>query len=347
MQQFSTDIQFELFNGWLIEAGYAGSQGRKLSFGYNGYSAGMNINQLPDSALSLGNSLNDQVDNPFFGIIKTGPLASARILRRQLLRPYPQFQNISILDMPGASSSFNAFLLRLNKRFGNGMTIMASYQHSKAYDNSSENQGWEVNDRIRNVNNFAAERSVSSHDVPNNWALTYVYELPVGRGKKYGASMHKAVDAVVGGWQMSAIWKIGSGLPLIFSAPNNLFNYSEWQQPNIKSGANLNDGTRTHRPLVQHLGLRTTRAVHLRQRPRYIDEIRYSRTNNWDMSLAKNSKILERLKLQFRAEMYNALNRVQFGRADTGFGGTNFGRVTGTAPGNGPRTIQMALRLSF
>jgi hypothetical protein len=65
------------------------------------------------------------------------------------------------------------------------------------------------------------------------------------------------------------------------------------------------------------------------------------------MALAKNFQIVERLRLQFRSEMYNALNHPQFGRANTTFGNTSFGRVTGTAPGNGPRTIQMALRLSF
>jgi hypothetical protein len=347
MQQFSTDVQIEVAKGWLVEAGYAGSQGRKLAYGYNGFYAGLNVNQIPDSALSLGNALNDQVPNPVFGVISTGPLASRTVLRRQLYRPYPQFQTVGILDMPGASSGFNAFLLRLQKRFGNGMTIMTSYQRSRAMDNASENQGWEVNDRARNVYNLSQERSVSAHDVPHSFALTYVYELPIGRGKKVGANMHRALDAVVGGWQMSAIWKMDSGLPLIFSAPNNLFNYSDWQFPNIKSGANFNDGTRTIDRWFNTGAFEQPAPFTYGNSPRYIDEIRYSRTNNWDMSLAKNFRILEKLKLQYRAEMYNALNRVQFGRADTSFGGTNFGRVTGTAPGNGPRTIQMALRLSF
>ena len=347
MQQFSTDVQFEIGNGWLTEVGYAGSQGRKLAFGYNGYSAGTNINQLPDSALSLGATLNDQVPNPFRGIITSGPLSGATVLRRQLLRPYPQFQNVNILDMPGASSSFNAFLARVNKRFGNGMTVMASYQYSKAYDNSSENQGWEVNDRIRNVNNFAAERSVSSHDVPQSFALTYVYELPIGKGRKFGSSMPKALDLIAGGWQMSAIWKMDSGLPLIFSAPNNLFNYSDWQQPNVKSGAAFNDGTRNIERWFNKDAFEQPAPYTYGNAPRFIDQIRYSRTNNWDMALAKNFRLFEWMKLQYRAEMYNALNRVQFGRADTNFGTTNFGRVTGTAPGNGPRTIQMALRLVF
>jgi hypothetical protein len=347
MQQFSTDVQVEVAKDWIAEAGYAGSRGRKLAYGYNGFYAGMNLNQIPDSALSLGNALNDQVRNPFFGIITSGPLAQSTVLRRQLLRPYPQFQDVAILDMPGATSSFNAFTLRLNKRFANGMTLMASYQHSRAYDNASENQGWEVGDRFRNVYNLAQEWSVSAHDQPDSFALTYVYELPVGKGRTLGKNLHPVAEAVLGGWQMGAIWKIDSGLPLIFSAPNNVFNYNQWQFPNIKQGVSPAADNRNIDRWFNTSAFEQPAPFTYGDAPRFVDGIRYSRGNNWDMNLAKNFKIWERLRLQYRAEMYNALNRVQFGRANSSFGDSNFGRVTGTAPGNGPRTIQMALRLTF
>lgn len=346
-QQFSVDMQMDITRGWILEAGYAGSRGRKLSYGYGAFYGGMNINQIPDSALALGTALNESVANPFFGIIKTGPLSNATILRSQLYRPYPQFQNVSIMDMPGASSSFNAFLLRLNKRFSSGMTIMASYQHSKAYDNASENQGWEVGDTYRDVYNLSREWSVSAHDLPNSFALTYVYELPVGKGRKFGSQMNRALDAVVGGWQMSAIYKHDSGLPLIFSAPNNLFNYGGSQFPNTVSGQSLTVSNRTLDKWFNTAAFAQPAPFTYGTLARYVDEIRYSPTNNWDMSLAKNFQLIERMKLQFRSEMFNALNHPQFGRANATFGDTNFGRVTGTAPGNGPRTIQMALRLSF
>ncbi len=64
--------------------------------------------------------------------------------------------------MPGASSSFNAFVVRVGRRFTEGLSLSASYQFSQALDNSSENQGWEVNDRARNIYNLDAERSVSA-----------------------------------------------------------------------------------------------------------------------------------------------------------------------------------------
>jgi hypothetical protein len=347
VQQYSADIQWELGRGTLFEIGYSGTQGRKLSFGYNALYAGMNINQVPDAELARGAALREQVTNPFFGTIRTGPLAARTVERRQLLRPYPQFLDVNILDMHGASSSFNAFVTRFQKRFSDGMMVSASYQFSQALDNSSENQGWEVNDRTRNYYNLAGERSVSAHDVPHSLAVTYVYELPVGKGRKFGNDWHPVVNAVAGGWQMNAIFKMDSGLPLIFEAPNNSFSFASWQQPNIKSGVSLQEPNRTIDRWFNTDAFEQPRDYTYGNAPRFVDEVRYSRVNNWDLSLAKNFRPWEKTRIQFRAEMFNAFNRVQFGRANTTFGNPAFGRVTGTAPGNGPRTIQMALRVEF
>lgn len=347
VQQYSFDVQWEIGRGTLIEAGYAGTQGRKLSFGYNGYSAGMNINQIPSSALSLGSALREQVANPFYGIIQKGALAARTVERRQLLRPYPQFLDVNILDMPGASSSFNAITARFQKRFSDGMMVAVAYQYSKAMDNSSENQGWEVNDRARNYYDLAGERSVSAHDMPHSLTVTYVYELPFGKGRKIGNNWHPIVNAVAGGWQMNAIFKADSGLPLIFEAPNNSFTYASWQQPNLKSGASVRLDNRTIDRWFNTDAFAQPADFTFGNAPRFVDGVRYSGTNNWDLSVAKNFRPLESTRIQFRAEMFNAFNRVQFGRANTTFGNPAFGRVTGTAPGNGPRTIQLALRVEF
>ena len=135
--------------------------------------------------------------------------------------------------MPGASSSYNGFVAKLNKRFSGGLTLIASYQFSKAIDNASENQGWEINDRYRNANNLSLERSISGHDMPHSMAVAYIYELPVGKNRKLGSNMHPVADAVLGGWQVSGIVKMDSGLPLRFQAPQNDFSYSFWQYPNV------------------------------------------------------------------------------------------------------------------
>jgi Carboxypeptidase regulatory-like domain/TonB-dependent Receptor Plug Domain len=347
-QQFSMDIEYQVSKGLLVTAGYSGSQGRKLLYGYGGFYQGININQVPDQYLSLGNALNQQVANPFYGVITSGPLSQPTVLRSQLLRPFPQFQNIYILDQPGATSSFNAFLLSVTGRVTNSLTLIASYQRSRAVDNSSEDQGWEVGDQFRNIYNLSLEKSVSAHDVPNSFALNYVYQLPVGRGRKFGSKLHPALDALVGGWNSSAIWTIQSGLPLIFSAPVNEFNYSAWQFPNVSATVPVTVANRNIYHWFNTAAFSAPPSFTYGDAPRYIGQIRYSLGNNWNLTVGKYFSLpLENLKLQFRVEMYNAFNHVRFGRADTNFTDNGFGLVTGEAPGAGPRIIQMALRLQF
>lgn len=346
-QQFSTDFEYQASKGLVLTAGYSGSQGRKLLYGYGGFYTGININQVPDQYLSLGTALNQSVPNPFYGVIKSGPLSQPTVLRSQLLRPYPQFQNIYILDQPGASSGFNALLLSATGRVTNSLTVIASYQRSRAVDNSSEDQGWEVGDQFRDIYNLSLEKSVSAHDVPNSFALNYVYQLPVGKGRKFASHLNPVVDAVVGGWESSAIWTVQSGLPLIFSAPVNEFNYSTYQFPNVSSTVPVTVANQNIYHWFNTAAFSAPAPFTYGDAPRYIGQIRYSLGDNWNLTFGKNFSLLENLHMQFRAEMYNAFNHVRFGRADTTITDPGFRLVTGEAPGAGPRTIQMALRLQF
>jgi TonB dependent receptor len=347
-QQFSGEFEYQVNHGLLLDVGYSGSQGRKLLYGYGAFYGGVNINQVPDNYLSLGNALNQQVVNPFYGVIKSGPLSQPTVLRSQLLRPYPQFQNVNILDPSGASSSFNALVVRASERVGKGLTLIASYQRSRAIDNASEDQGWEVGDQFRDIYNLSIERSVSAHDVPNSFAMSYVYELPVGKGHKFGSKLHPVVDAIIGGWQTTGIWTIQSGLPLIFGAASNQFNYSTWQFPNINPGVPVTVSNPTIARWFNADAFSQPAAFTNGSSPRYIGDIRYQLGNNWNLSIGKNFSLWsEASKLQFRAEMYNAFNHVRFGRADTTLTDQAFGQVTSEAPGTGPRVIQMGLRLQF
>ena len=137
--------------------------------------------------------------------------------------------------MPGASSSYNAGLVSLTRRYTRGLALQVSYQFSKAIDNASENTAGEVGDGARNFNQLSLERSVSGHDLPHSFATSFVYELPVGRGRAHGGHMPRALDAVAGGWNVSGIWKMDSGLPLRFTAPNNTYSFGGNQGPNVTS----------------------------------------------------------------------------------------------------------------
>jgi hypothetical protein len=346
VQSYSIDFQYEVSKSAFIEVGYSGTQGRKLLLG-----SSPNLNQLDPKYLSLGTALNDQVPNPFFGIIPSGNLAGATIPRYQLLRPYPQFSSVTLSgDTPGAGSSFNALNLKYNQRLSTGLSALVTFQWSKAIDNSSETQAWEISDVLRNTYDRASDRSISGHDLPRSLVAALVYELPVGKGKAFGGSMNKIADAVAGGWQVSTITRFASGLPLQFSATNSLSVYGfNVLRPNITNLKDLNVSNQgpdqwfnTSSSVVSAPAPFT-----MGNAPRWLPNIRYGAMQQADVSLQKNFHIFEFMKAQFRAEAFNIANSVQFGRASTTVGASDFGRVTGYAPGAGPRNIQLALRLDF
>lgn len=343
VQNFSFDLQYEIKKGMVLEVGYTGSRGRKLLFG-----TGQQANQLDPKYLSLGAQLDAPVKNPFLGVLPTGVLAGATIPQNRLLRPYPQFTGVSLsTDTPGGSSAFNAMVIRYNWQLASGLNLLTTYQWSKAIDNASEWQGWEVSDTLRDYYNLKVDRSISAHDLPQSFVNALIYQLPVGKGQKFGSNMGGVANAVLGGWQVSTIIRFGSGLPLTFSAPNTLANYGfQIQRPNVAdlTAAAVSNPTPDkwfnvdafQRPGTYEIGNMT----------RWAPNIRFGPTKHADFAILKNFQIVERLKAQFRAEMFNMTNTPQFGRAGTTLGNADFGRVSGTT-NVGPRNIQLGLRVQF
>ncbi|MEX2264878.1 MAG: TonB-dependent receptor [Bryobacteraceae bacterium] len=343
VQSFSLDFQYEFDRSTVLELGYTGTQSRKLTFG-----VGRNANQLPTNLLSQGAALNTNVNNPFFGIIPSGPLAGQTIPQHRLLRPYPLWQNINMpTNTPGATASFNALVARFNKRIGSSMNLLATYQWSKAIDNASEWQGWEVSDGLRDYYDLSRDRSISAHDLPHSFVSALVYELPVGRGRKIGADLPKAADALLGGWQVSSIVRLGSGLPLLFTAPNNLgpFGFS-LQRPNIANLKDLKIPNPTPDRWFNAEPLTLPGAFELGNMTRWVPNVRFGPTKHADLAVMKNFRWRESVRIQFRGEFFNLTNTPQFGRANTTLGNPNIGQVTGTT-NVGNRNTQLGLRVQF
>ena len=346
VQSFSADFQYQPFNNTLIEIGYQGSQGRKLPIGYL-----LNLDQLNPSYLALGSALNASVNNPFFGSITSGALSGKTISAYQLLLPYPQFTNVNLIsDAPAAGSSYNALNAKYNQRLSNSVTVLATYQWSKAIDNTSETQGWEIGDQERNAYNLSQERSISAHDVPQYFTTSVIWDLPVGRGKRYGAGMNKAVDAVIGGWQVSTILSFSSGLPLQFSCTNTLSTYGfQACRPNITSLSALTAVNQTTQQWFNTSAsvVSAPAPYTIGTAPRYISNLRYGATDNVNLTLRKSFALTERLRLAFQASAYNLANTPQYGRANTTVGSTTFGQVTGLAPGAAGRQVELGARIQF
>ena len=128
--QWNFNVQRELPGQLMLESAYVGTRGLQL---HNG----VTFNQLTPDKLALGSQLNQLVDNPFFGKIPSGALAAQRVARGLLLRPFPQFAAIGIVNVAGASSTYHSWQNTLSKRFSRGFTFEGSYTWSKLIDNGT------------------------------------------------------------------------------------------------------------------------------------------------------------------------------------------------------------------
>ncbi len=227
-EQWSFDLQYQLSNHSVFEIGYNGNRGRKLLYG----NPNINADQLPDQFLNLGSATLDAlVPNPFYGIIdpnsslgSQGPTPGGPpqcqqrgcIPYNQLLRPFPQYTYLTwTRSLPGARSSFNALNVKYNQNFTAGLSLLVTYQWSKALDNGPEdNFGWATGNQWRDSYNTMLDYNISTHDVPQSFATALVYDLPYGRGKKWGNTAPGIVKEVLGNWQLSSVVRLASGLPI-------------------------------------------------------------------------------------------------------------------------------------
>ncbi|MDQ1473324.1 MAG: hypothetical protein QOJ99_4804 [Bryobacterales bacterium] len=348
-EQWSFSIQHELPANSVLEIAYFGNKGVHLYFGNN-----TALNRIDPKYLSLGASLNDVVPNPFFGVI-TDPLSALSkptVTRIQLLRPYPQFTGVSgVTGPPTANSIYHALQLQFTKRYSHGLSMSAHYTLSKMLDDDSltGGLGWLGYDAggIQSYGNLKLERAVSVYDRTHRAVVDFAYELPFGRGKKFGGGMPAWVDWIGGGWQANGILSLQSGAPLVPALTGGVLPDAR-QRPNLlrdpgRPGSiteNLNgylDPAAFSRPEPYTLGTA----------PRTISSLRAPGSRNLDASLFKNLYFTEsrRLYLQLRGEAFNITNTPIFAAPDMNFGSSSFGVISGQA--NSPRQLQVAMKLYF
>ena len=133
--------------------------------------------------------LNQTVDNPFFGIITTGALSHREDQPCAELRPYPQFTDIIPLYSTGASSNYHALQVSFSKRFSRGFQFEGSYTWAKAIQEGLSHP---------NSYNLKMSRALADYDIAHRFVVSYIYELPFGRGRRLGASWGRPVDLIAG-----------------------------------------------------------------------------------------------------------------------------------------------------
>jgi hypothetical protein len=343
-ENWNFDIQYQLPGNWLVTAGYIGSHGVDLT--YTGQ-----WNQLPVADLSLGSQLTTPVANPFYGVITTAgsPLAAKTVQLRYLLAPYPQFTGVQIVNAEGAVSNYHALQLRLEKRFSQNMTVLLAFTGSKMMDDSSSNNtsNFNGNGTSQNALDLHSDYSLSTADVSKRFVGSFVYALPFGRQQRWGANANRVTDAVLGGWQFNGIVTAQTGTPQALSASNVANIFGPGERPNT-NGQNASLSGSVESRLNQYFNTAdfTQPATYtLGNVGRTLANIRNPGSRNFDISLFKNFRLVERLTLEVRAESFNALNTPVFSGPNTSVTSTTFGVITGQA--NSPRQNQFALKLLF
>jgi hypothetical protein len=349
-QHFSLDFQYEIRPGSAFEIGYTGFRARKLMFG----EPGLNPNQLHPDYLSMGSALDEQVANPFFGVITSGFLSEPTIARHQLLRPFPQFGGLNwTRSLPGASANYDALNLKFTHQFRSGLSLLSTYQWSKTLDTGSEDYiGWGIGGQWRDYHNRNLEYAISAHDMPHSFVTAMIYELPFGRGKKFGGNWPGIAEQTLGGWQVSSIIRLSSGLPVFPVVPgyNLLGSYGYGFAPANLVGNPKLDNPTTDRWFNTDAFAEPSPYTY-GDAPRYNSAMREEGSKNVDFALTKNFKA-EAFKVQFRAEFLNAFNTPQFGGGDQWWSSVQtcmtcgaFGQVVGVR--NLPRNIQLGLKFEF
>jgi hypothetical protein len=389
VQNWSLEAERQLAPDLILSVGYVGTRATRLR------SSLAQINNLNPKFFSLGNQLTLSVTDPTSPV----PPPYAKFVTDfpnahtvgQALRPFPQYGGIDTdccLENLG-QSSYHALLAKVERRFRSGVNVLASYTFSKTLTDADSAlptfAQFSGGGLVQNSFNLKGEKSLSYQDIPHTFVVSYLYELPVGKGKKF-LNKGGLTDKVLGGWQIGGVQRYQSGQPLSFSCNGGQFGgpipgydgcirlnrvlgqpllsptassfdpAAASQASNVGCTAN-NDGTFTAPAGVATYfncaaffdpnasDLVAKRGFVFGNMPRITGEVRSQKYFNEDFSIIKRLSLTESHSLVLKADLVNAFNRHVFGRPDAGPKDGTFGAVFGTVDGS--RKVQFALRYQF
>jgi hypothetical protein len=338
-QDWDLNLQQSFGSDWLFEIGYVGTKGTRLPRFIEANPAVFvpgTVNGQP-----ISNSSNADQRRLYSGCTLADPPSSC------------QFSSTG--EIAGiANSSYNALEASLRKRFSHGLSFLASYTWSKAIDDvssfnitgSASKPVAGENDLAQDPFNLAAERGLSAFDARNRFVGSYDWALP------FWTQGQNWYQKALGGWQLDGIATLMSGTPFtVFdsndvsaqgSAPE-ITGFSA-QRPNLVGNPNngprtvkawLNTGAFQRLDLKANAGQFGTEGRNVNIGPAFAD---------WDFATLKNFKVAESKQLQFRAELFNVLNRANFHLPDSDISSPTFNHVL---EAGAPRQVQFALKFIY
>ncbi len=385
-RQWNVFVERSLGSRWMASIGYSASLSKNLhnrSFPIQNLQIidPTILSQWRDQYIASNGTLNPStqlVQNPLqpaTGALVpfAGVLGNRTIARQNTLFPYPLLAG-SGLNSSRAKAEYHAMILRVNRRFADGFMLDATYTWSRNRDNSDtveDNQGFNAGGTAGfgyDINDLAHNMHIGFSDVPHRLVGTFLYELPFGKGRKFGAA-NPLVTALAGGWQVggAVIWQTGfpiaisgastgaalarpdrvAGVPLVL--PENLWGWYDGQtQVTLPSGRVITPPNRTYlkfnpdafvgRVLTTPNGRVVADQFWYGNADITYDEIRSDNRFNLDMSLRREFVLPNNLRLEVGADAMNVLNHTQFRDAyNGGLGGTvtTANPTLGLVPGMG------------
>ncbi len=341
--QWNFNLQYEIVGNTLLEVAYAGNSGVKLL-------ANSQWNQLPDPYLQLRDELAKVVENPFFGVLPaTSSIGKKTTTLGQLLRPFPWLTGLTQQWGAQAHSSYHALQTKFRKRYSSGLQFLLAYTWSKTIDDVSSVAGFlgDQNPGYTNNNRKDLDRSLSAIHIPHVLAFNFQWELPFGKGKPLlaGAGWW---NHLVGGWIVNGIAQIQSGSPISISSRNNTTgSLGGGQRPNSTGISSRTPGSTKERIYgwLNPAAFVDAEPYTFGNVGRFLPDNLGPPLHTWDLSLLKDFQLSERFRLQFRTEMFNAFNQVNFANpSGTTFGQPDFGVITGAERA---RIVQFGLKLYY
>lgn len=327
--RFNFTLERDLMGGFKFDGTFFMNIGHHMVPEGQGGSAGFgrSLNLVdPQLSYTYKTALTAAVNNPFFGLpanVMPGQLRGQRTVPLStLLRPYPHYGDLSEGFMPGVDNRYKAVQLRVQRRFANGYSIIWGYNYNR------ESTGGYFNAPDEYINKLTM---IPSSSPRHRMTLGTTWELPFGKGKRFGSGMHPVLNHIVGGWSTSHIfvWNTGSFLRFgqldVSGDPGNATrDWSKWFNTSVFAQAT---------PFTP------------RTNPYQYDGITGPRFWNLDSTLSKNFSLTEKFKLEFRLEGYNLTNSVMPGNPNLAVTSTQFGGITSQV--NYGREVQYTLRLHF
>lgn len=333
--EYSFTLERQLPSSMTLEVSYVGNITKHDTLCCDGIN--LNGNSLSDfnRAHQDSNYLDQQVPNPFRGIApaSTGLGSNATVSRSQLMRAFPQFNDVNFYTNPWAHYRYDAFQLKLEKRLldsraAGAMTFVVSYTFSKAYEANHWYNRW-------NYANEEMMNEVEYQDKPQSFAFSGVWDLPFGKGKRFGNSNNPVISRLTSNWTLDWIYTYYSGYPT--GKPGANFGCAQWKTTNQSYDQWFNNDPSCWKSNPSYT---------LRTYDDRFSNIRNPSAPQINIAVAKSIPFSERMRLTLRGEAFNLTNTpIPYG-PNTDWWSDRLGKIPQSQQ-NFPRLVQVAAKFSF